>query len=445
MRPTLFGTSGIRGDAEEFFTNQFCFDIGRSFAKYLEANKLTGSISVGMDPRGSSPRIKEQVIKGLNYEGFLVNDEGATSVPSMCYVLHTDPGIAGSIMVTGSHIKAHLNGVKFFAKKEEILKQDEVEIEKIYNSLKEKVKVVSTKANFLVSENAKEDYKDLLGQIALKNYPKWKIVVDAGDGAQSDTFSVVLKQLGIEVIEQNCTIQGEFFARDTENFEDFKNLGERVVKENADFGMGFDSDGDRVIFVNRKGEFIPGELTACIIAKASPLSSVVTTITASQVVESIGKKVIRTKVGSPYVVKEMKDSGSKFGFEANGGGISGEIMYTRDGGTTALKVLNVLAKRNITLEDTVDEFPKFYLFKTKVDYKWEMKDKIIAKAREIFDSSKIDDTDGLKIWTDDTSWILFRSSQNAPEFRIFAESSKEEEAKKLIQDGVNLVKRVINE
>lgn len=398
-----------------------------------------------MDPRGSSPRIKLEVIKGLTFEGFEVNDEGATSVPSMCYVLHTSPGVIGSIMVTGSHIKAHLNGVKFFSKKEEILKTHEAEIEQIYQKTKEKKKPTNTDPTFLVSNNAKEDYKDLLLQVAHKNYPKWKVVVDAGDGAQSDIAPLVFKELGLEVIEQNCTIQGEFFARDTENYEDFKNLGQRVVTEQADFGIGFDSDGDRVIFVNRHGEFIPGELTSSIIARETPGESVVTTITASQVVESIGKKVIRTKVGSPYVVKAMKDTGSKFGFEANGGGISGEIMYTRDGGTTALKVLNVLAKRNISLEEATDEFPKFYLNKTKVDYKWELKDKIIAIVKEEFKSEKIEDIDGLKIWTGGHTWILFRSSSNAPEFRIFAESDNKVESERLLASGVNLVRRVINE
>ena len=111
---SFFGTSGIRGDAEKLFTNQFCFDLGRTFAIYLNQKGCEGGVAIGTDPRGSSPRIKSAVEKGLWYEKREVFDQGATPVPSMCYVLQTNPFYAGSLMVTGSHIKSNLNGLKFF-------------------------------------------------------------------------------------------------------------------------------------------------------------------------------------------------------------------------------------------------------------------------------------------------------------------------------------------
>lgn len=443
MTTSLFGTSGIRGSADELFTKQFSFDIGRTFGQFLTKYNQIGAVAVGMDPRGSSPRIKEALINGLFYERREVIDEGAAPVPSMCYVLHIDPGIAGSIMVSGSHIKADLNGVKFFFQKGEILKSHETEIEEIYNSLKNKVDPIKSKEDPLLSEKAKEEYKDLLRNMASKSYPKWKIVVDAGDGAQSDTFAIVLKELGINVVEQNTTIQGQFFARDTENEEDYAELKERVLKEKADFGIGFDADGDRSIFVDRLGKFVPGDYSASLVARETHGESIVTPITSSSVVEHLGKQVIRTKVGSPYVIEAMKKHNSKFGFEANGGGISGEIMYTRDGGSTAIKLLNILAKTNQTLEHALESLPKYYITKTKIDYKWELKDKIMKGVLEEFKDKKIEDLDGLKIWIDEDSWVLFRSSNNAPEFRIFAESKNEEVSKKLVEDGLALVEKII--
>src|SRR5690349_10959286 len=110
----LFGTSGIRGDAEKLFTNQFCFDLGRAFSKFLDHHKLEGVVAVGMDPRGSSPRIKDAFKAGLDYEKREIYDEGACPVPSMCYILQLDDYIVGSVMITGSHIKDYLNGIKFF-------------------------------------------------------------------------------------------------------------------------------------------------------------------------------------------------------------------------------------------------------------------------------------------------------------------------------------------
>ena len=94
----------------------------------------------------------------------------------------------------------------------------------------------------------------------------------------------------------------------------------------AVLGIGYEADGDRVVFIDEKGQFIPGDYSGALIAKYADGQAVVTPINTSQVVEHIGKKVIRTKVGSPYVVKAMKDKNIPFGFEGNGGGVSSEIM-----------------------------------------------------------------------------------------------------------------------
>lgn len=441
---SLFGTSGIRGSATELFTNQFSFDIGRAFARFLNKNKIVGSISVGNDPRESSPQIKKALISGLVFENFPVIDEGVVPIPAMCYVLHTDPTIGGSIMITGSHIKAELNGVKFFTLKEEISKEQEKAIENIYWEIKGENQYKDNTTNVFHSTRAKEEYLELLRSVASNEYPNWKVVVDAGGGAQSDSIPAILLQKGVSVIEQNCTIQGEFLARDTETNGDFQELSNRVLSEKADFGIGFDSDGDRVVFVDENGTFIQGEYAASIIARESVGSTVVTTIGASQVVESIGKKIIRTKVGSPYVVKAMKENNAKFGFEANGGGISSEIMLTRDGGTTCIKLLNILSKRGGTLSSLVSTLPNFYIEKTKIDYRWDLKDKILEKVKTELNGIKMEELDGLKIWIDEKSWILFRSSQNAPEFRVFAESNKKEFAKNLLEQGISLVKEIIS-
>jgi len=295
----LFGTSGIRGSGEKLFTDQFCFDIGRTFSIFLDKYNQAGGIAIGLDPRGTSPRIKNSIEAGLSNENREIYDQGASPVPSMCYILKVSDYYAGSIMVSGSHIKPHLNGVKFFAFDEEILKKHEREIEDIYFDLKEKVSFKSTLVRKVHLENrADEQYQELLSKLADGQYPNWKVVVDPGDGAQSDTMPQVLSRLGVNVIEMNATIQGKFYARDTEHLPDMMDLINRVKKEKADFGIGYDADGDRVVFVDENGNFIPGDYTACLIAKKSEGSRVVTPISTSQVVDHIERKVYRTKVGA---------------------------------------------------------------------------------------------------------------------------------------------------
>jgi len=440
---SLFGTSGIRGDAEDLFTNQFSFDLGQTFALFLDHHKQKGGVAVGMDPRGSSPRIKDAVISGLVYQKREVYDQGAAPVPSMCYIQQVSEKYVGAVMISGSHIKPHLNGIKFFAFNEEILKSHEAQINKIYKKVAGKTNWIEAKEDEIHPENtACEEYIERLINLASDPLPKWKVVVDPGDGAQSDVMPKVLERLGLNIIEINATIQGEFYARDTEVENDFDSLKETVIKENADFGVGYDSDGDRVIFVDKNGNFIPGDYTGTLIAREVISSTVVTPINTSQVIDRIDKRIIRTKVGSPYVVEKMKEHNLDFGFEANGGGIFRD-MLSRDGGRTTIEIMNLMKTKNKDLISLVNELPRFYLFREKLDYKWEYKELILRKAKEEFKGWMIEETDGLKIWLDETTWILFRSSMNAPEFRVFAESNNRKKARQTMEKGLNLVKEVI--
>lgn len=442
MNKPLFGTSGIRGPADTLFTQKFSFDLGRTFAKFLRNHGENGAVAIGMDPRNSSPEISKAIQEGLAFEGRNIIDEGATSVPSMNYILLVDDNYNGAIMVSGSHIKAELNGVKFFFDKAEISKENEKEIESIYETLSKESKDSEHKVISRIENRAKEEYIERLVRLANSNYPKWRVVIDAGDGAQSDIMPQILSRLGLRVIEQNTTLQGEFFARDTEVEKDFLNLITRVIKEGADFGVGYDSDGDRVIFVDENGNFIPGDYTGALVAKSIKENTVVTPINSSQVIDNIGKRVVRTKVGSPYVVAAIKENNAGFGYEANGGGIFPD-MLSRDGGRMTIEVLNILSRSHLTLSRLIAELPRFYIVRDKVEYKWDLKDEIIAEAKREFKGIRIEELDGLKVWLDKSTWILFRSSLNAPEFRVFAESKDEEVSKKLLVKGISFVKGII--
>jgi phosphomannomutase/phosphoglucomutase len=448
MKKSLFGTSGIRGSAEDLFTNQFSFDLGRTFSIFLKNHQETGWVAIGMDPRDSSPRIKSYVIKGLIYEGREIYDEGVAPVPAMNWILKVEPAFSGSIMISGSHIKAELNGAKFFAFGEEILKEHEEEINSIYSQIRNQIEVIITDNNnfgeAVIETRAKDSYIEYLLSKSTRPYPEWKVVVDPGNGAQSEVAPEVLQNLSLSVVPLNVSVQKNFLSRDTEVGGDFLELQKAVTDNKADFGVGFDSDGDRVIFVDEKGVFISGDYSGTLIAKHLDPKKVVTPINTSQVIDKVGLEVFRTKVGSPFVVQKLKEENIPFGFEANGGGIF-ENMRSRDGGRSMIEFLNLLKKNGGNVTNLVSKLPKYFLFRDKVEYKWELKDKIIDEARKEFSGIKVEELDGIKFWQDKNTWILFRSSMNAPEFRVFAESDDEDKAKKLITSGMALVERIVNE
>jgi phosphomannomutase/phosphoglucomutase len=441
---TLFGTSGIRGSAKDFLTNQFCFDIGRAFGIFLKNHKQKVKIAVGMDPRKSSSRIKKAFSLGLLKEGCKASDQGIAPAPAMNYILIADPTFIGSCMITGSHIRSDFNGLKFFAFKEEILKKQEKEIENIYQKIKEKIPFKLERVEVEKGKEAIKFYQEMLLNLVKSPYPKWKVVIDAGNGCQLKVMPELFKRLGLKVKIINGSLQPEkFIARDTETEEAAKELQEKVKKERADFGIAFDGDGDRVVFVDEKGRFIPGDYIGTLIAKYSPTATVIIPTNTSQVVETIGKKVVRTKVGSPYVVEAMKKYKATFGFEANGGGISAEIMMSRDAGSVTIKILNLLAQSKKTLGELINTLPQFFLYRTKVNCPQELNSIILKEAKKKFKGVKTEEIDGLKLWTTNSSWILFRPSSNAPEFRVFAEAKTKEEAKKLGQAGIGFVKSLV--
>lgn len=440
----LFGTSGIRGSAGSLFTDQFCFDLGQTFAKFLDKHNQVGPVAVGMDSRSSSPRILESIASGLVFAGREVFSQGLVPVPAMNYLLKVAP-YAGSLMVSGSHIDDGLNGVKFFSFQEEILKEHEKDFEKIFSETKEKNPFQKNFEQIYEENKAKENYEEMLMSLAEDNFPSWQVVVDPGNGAQSEVMPAILVRLGLKVTVINDNVQGGFIARDTEVEGVLQNLQKEVVKQKADFGIAFDVDGDRVVFVDEKGKFVPGDYTGSLIAKETPGEVIVTPINTSQAADHLGKTVIRTKVGSPYVVEAMKNNGANFGFEANGGGISSEIMMSRDGGSTTVKIIKLFKKSGLlNFSKLIAGLPQFFLYRLKVDCPPELNPKILADAKNKFPGIKTEEIDGLKIWLSETTWILFRPSSNAAEFRVFAEAKDSKTATKLGEDGIQLVKEIVN-
>lgn len=439
---SLFGTSGIRGDPNTLFTDQFCFDIARAFCLFLDKHNLEGPIAVGYDPRSSSPKLFESLTSGLSYSKREILDQGVCPTPALNWYLKSS-SCAGAIMITGSHITGNLNGIKFFAFKDEILKEHEAEIEKIYNEIKGSIPFEIQKEPVTKEYKAGNDYSEMLFSLAVTPYKKSKIVLDCQNGCQSEIMPRILTRLGFEVIELNSDLQGEFKGRDTETQGAVQELQDAVIQNKADLGIAYDYDGDRAIFVDELGNAIPGDYTGTLIARETPGENIVTTFATSQVIDKIGKSIFRTKIGSPYVAAGIKEFDAVYGFEANGGGFFPDVMLSRDGGSTTIKFLNIINKQDLPLSAFVASLPKYYLYKTKVDCPFDKADAILAEVKKQMTGVKIEETDGVKIWPTNDSWILFRSSKNAPEFRVFAESTSQTDAENLAQKGIELVKELI--
>lgn len=279
------------------------------------------------------------------------------------------------------------------------------------------------------------------------DYSNLKIVLDVRNSCHQKTMQFILKDAGAKVFLLAKT-KNEFIALDTESTE-YENLElkQAILENNADIGITYDSDGDRPAFYDEQGNLIQSDVVAAVIAEYLEAKNIATPINSSSVIDTLGKKIYRCKVGSPYVIAMMKQYNCSFGFESNGGCIFADVMYTRDGGYPTIIILNLLVKKKQKLSELIAQYPRFFIFRTKIDCPTRHNAFIVhsIKQKYLSENKQIDDLDGLKIYMNESTWMLFRPSSNAPEFRIFIESNVEEETKRLARNAVSLVKELLNQ
>lgn len=295
-----------------------------------------------------------------------------------------------------------------------------------------------------MSDQARLLYQNLLLDLGKKIKKRFKIVIDCGNGPQSLIIPLVLQKLGHEVHTLNCDLTKPLLSRDTETENSFPELAKskEMIQGRADLGIGFDSDGDRAIFIDELGQALDGEESGAILAHFSPQKVIVAPINASQMLEKLGKKVVRTKVGVLYVVEAMRENQTLTGLESNGGFISGEYFYGRDAGTATIKMLLILTQTQKSLSQLRGELPRFFIYKDKISCPRRFNSVILKTMASLY-SGRVENLDGLKIWLDQDTWILFRPSGNAEEFRVFAESKEPAKSENLVKKGLKNIETIL--
>ncbi len=450
----LFGTSGIRGYTSytgetDYITlsDDFCYNVVKAFIKHL--NKK-GVIVVGRDLRETSFHIQNIIMQSIFDNGCIPINCGITPTPALTYYVKNSDCIGG-IMITGSHIKASMNGLKFINNEEEISKVEEADIERIYDEIKDEVsnKDFSKRdavSDFCETNNANDCYTNFLKKHA-KDYRSLKIVIDVRNSCHKKTMISVLTQAGAEVISLTKE-QEKFIALDTESSDAVNTeLQQAILKNNADLGITYDSDGDRPSFYDEQGNLITGDMIAIILADNLQTKNIATPINSSSGIDTIGKTIYCTKVGSPYVIAAMKQYNCGFGFESNGGCIFSEIMYTRDGGYPTILLLNLLVLKKKKLSQLIADYPCFFMYKTKIDCSTKYNQYILDTIRKKYlaEKKQMNELDGLKVYLDKETWILFRPSSNAPEFRVFVESRSKDKTQELVTEAISLVKTLLDQ
>ena len=276
--------------------------------------------------------------------------------------------------------------------------------------------------------------------------------MDGSNGVGGKIYAQILKELGAEVIEIFTEPDGNFPGHDPDpmNVVNMKPLIEKVKETNADLGIGVDGDGDRINFINEKGELTNSNeifaLLAEIILKEHQGGKIIHDVLTSKMLIDVVKEnngiPIVSRVGHTIIARKCFEVEALMAGEVSGHYFFKEANYTDDIAIAAIRIVSTLSQSKIKISQLLNKYPKYFGENLRVEIKPEKKFEFIENLKKRFAEHKYKTTflDGVRVDFDD-GWVLFRPSNTEPKISIGLESSNSEGFKRL----KDLVETIIKE
>jgi phosphomannomutase len=449
-----FGTSGLRGLATDLVGAE-SRRYAAAFLRYLKTREPVSQVFVGRDLRASSPDISRSVISALDVE---VIDCGELPTPALA--LEAMRRGAPAIMVTGSHIPADRNGLKFYRAHGEIDKADEAGI---LAALADAPEVnVSSTGELAALARYLDRYESLLPKGALEGK---RVGVWQHSSVARDLFVDALEMFGAEVVALGRS--ETFVPVDTEavDAKTVEQLAGWVQDRKLDALISTDGDSDRPLIVDETGALVRGDIIGILTAKFLRADAVVTPVTSNSSIEGTGafRQVVRTKVGSPFVIAGMEEAtGVVVGFEANGGVLLGSdvsvngavvtALPTRDALLPILSVLGAAEAASLTLSQLVATLPPRIARSDRLEHVPPERtalllERLKSDAQGFLAGQgtigAVSTIDGLRYELTSGDVIHYRPSGNAPELRCYTEASTAQRANELLAWGLKAAEAVV--
>ena len=407
---------------------------------------------VGHDNRESSDLLKNALISGIISTGADVIDVGLATTP-MVYYSRKLLDIGPAIQITASHNPGEYNGFKMCLQKDEESIYGE-KIQEIYRYAKEG-KFKEGKGQ-IKEEQILDKYVDQIVEKVHLGNRKLKVVVDSGNGTASIIAEKLLQKLGTEVVPLYCDLDPTFpnHHPDPSVPKNLEDLAKKVIEENADIGIGYDGDGDRIGIVDEKGNMIFGDFYMLIIWRdiinRYPNSKALVEVKCSQSLwdelEKIGARPEFIRTGNPYIKAAMKEKNVPFSGEMSGHIFFRDEYYGFDDAAYAaariLRILSNTDKKASQLLDGINRYIATPEITKEVDDN--KKFGIIEKAVNYFKSKdfKVIDVDGARVIFDD-GWGLIRASNTSPKITIRYEAKTIEDLNNIQKKFEKMLKEVM--
>jgi phosphomannomutase/phosphoglucomutase len=454
LDPTIFRAYDIRGITTSNLTEDVVYWIGRAFGSEAIA---TGNqrACVGWDGRHSSEPLKHSLARGLSEAGMDVLSIGQVPTPVLYYATHALETGTG-IMITGSHNPPEYNGLKMMIGGVTLA---EDRIQALLQRINKNELSESEIPGEIEEVNVDDSYIDkILGDVALAQQPK--VVVDCGNGVAGKLAPHLLTELGCEVIPLYCEVDGDFpnhhpDPAEPENLEDLITV---VKAENADLGLAFDGDGDRLGVVTSSGEIIwPDKLIMLFaqdIVSRNPGADIIYDVKCSRhlntLISDLGGRPIMWKTGHSHIKAKIKETGALLGGEFSGHICFAERWYGFDDALySAARLLEIVCSDDRTVDELFEQFPvacstpelKIHTTDTA---KFEVMGRLEVEGK--FEGGALTTIDGIRVDFSD-GFGLIRPSNTSPVLSLRFEADTEEALERIqdvFQAQLSLVDETMN-
>lgn len=439
-----FGTDGVRGVANSELTPELAFRLGRFGGYVLTRDHEKPKVLIGRDTRISGHMLEGALVAGLLSIGAEVMRLGVISTPGVAYLTKALGAQAG-VMISASHNPVEDNGIKFFGPDGfKLTDEQELEIENLMDSEEDQLPRPVGADLGQVNDyfEGGQKYLQYLKQTVDEDFSGIHVALDCAHGATSALAMHLFADLDADISSMGASPNG-LNINDGVGSTHPEALASFVKKKEADVGLAFDGDGDRLIAIDENGNIVDGDQIMYIVAKYlneknrlkknTVVSTVMSNLGFYKALEASEINSVATAVGDRYVVEEMKKNGYNLGGEQSGHIVFLDYNTTGDGLLTGLQLVNIMKITEKRLSELAAEMKKFpqVLVNVKVKDKHHVTDN--EKVREVI--QKVEDE------MNGNGRILVRPSGTEPLVRVMAEAPTEGQCEEYVNRIVAIVEQ----
>jgi mannose-1-phosphate guanylyltransferase/phosphomannomutase len=437
----IFGAHGVTGIGNIEITPEFAATLGAAFGYMLGKGSY---VTTSRDSHKASRMIYRALISGVLSAGVNVSDLEMVPIPINRYELKALKS-GGGFHVRKSPYDPTVLDIKFFdSNGMDLPASKEKMVERLFFGGDFQRAGVDDTGElsfpfYRIAEQYKEGFLHFLDKDALRS-KRNKFVIDYAYGCSSQIFPSILGEFDGEVIALNAHVDEAKITKTKEEFENsLRQMSQIVTTLKSDFGVMFDSGGEKIFLVDETGHILSGDETLALISllalKYGPNRSIAVPVTSSRVIEEMARhhygKVIRTRTNTRALMEAAAQDDVSFVGERTGGCIFPKFQISFDAMLSGAKLLEYLSKEKRSISSVLKDIPRTSMVKIDIKCPANLKGRIMRSVIEETGDNPVELIDGVKIYHK-KDWVLVLPHTDAPSIMVQAEASEEMEARRLL-------------